>query len=302
MLVGCSGGPDSLALAAAAAFEAPRLGLRAGAITVDHGLQDGSPDRALAIAAKLERLGLDPVLTVSVEVAKPGAAPDYPGPEAAARHARYAAFQSALAETGAGAILLGHTMDDQAETVLLGLARGSGTRSIAGMAPSAGSYLRPFLALRRQQTIDACAALELSPWHDPQNLDQAFRRTRVRERILPLMEELIGPGVTEALARTASQSRADADLLDALTDEHADRLLGAGPLAVGDLAGLPGAIRTRLLRRASVAAGAEAGALSAVHVAAIDSLITDWHGQRGVDLPGGVRCERRYGRLHFTDG
>jgi tRNA(Ile)-lysidine synthase len=199
--------------------------------------------------------------------------------------------------------MLGHTMDDQAETVLLGLARGSGARSIAGMTAVSGPYLRPFLSLRRQQTVAACAALDLAPWHDPQNQDQAFRRTRVREQILPLMEELIGPGITEALARTADQVRADADLLDSLAAGHADRLLADHePLPVGDLAGLPDAIRTRLLKRAAHGAGAPAGSLSAVHVAEIDALITDWHGQRGVDLPGGVRCERRYGRLHFTDG
>ncbi len=301
MLVGCSGGPDSLALAAAAAFEAPKLGLRAGAVTVDHGLQAGSADRALLIAAQLEKLGLDPVITAPVEVGKPGAAPDYPGPEAAARRARYAAFDAALAGTGAQAIMLGHTMDDQAETVLLGLARGSGARSIAGMAQAAGSYLRPFLLLRRAQTADACVALGLTAWHDPQNLDQAFRRVRVRQQILPLMEELIGPGVTEALARTADQLRADADLLDSLADAHADRLIsGHEPPGVDDLAQLPAAIRTRLLKRAAVVAGVPAGALGAVHVACLDALITDWHGQRGVDLPGGVRCERRYGRLHFT--
>jgi tRNA(Ile)-lysidine synthase len=301
VLVGCSGGPDSLALAAAAAFEAPKLGLRAGAVTVDHGLQAGSADRALLIAAKLETLGLAPVITAPVQVGKPGAAPGYPGPEAAARHARYAAFDAALAGTGAQAIMLGHTMDDQAETVLLGLARGSGARSIAGMAQVAGRYLRPFLHLRRAQTADACAALGFTAWQDPQNLDQAFRRVRVRRQILPLMEELIGPGVTEALARTADQLRADADLLDSLADAHADRLIGGHePTGVDGLAELPAAIRTRLLKRAAVAAGVPAGSLGAVHIARLDALITDWHGQRGVDLPGGVRCERRYGRLHFT--
>jgi tRNA(Ile)-lysidine synthase len=310
VLVGCSGGPDSLALAAAVAFEAPKLGLRAGAITVDHGLQPGSGDLAARVAATLSRLGLDPVINVSVDVARRGdSSPgkgikaDYPGPEAAARQARYEAFEAALARTGTEAILLGHTMDDQAETVLLGLARGSGARSIAGMAAEAGGYSRPFLALRRAQTVAACAALQLTPWHDPQNLDQAFRRTRVREQLLPLMEELIGPGVTEALARTADQLRADADLLDSLAAEQAGRLLGQGePLAAGELAELPDAIRTRLLKRAAIGAGVPAGALGAVHVARLDAMVTGWHGQRGVDLPGGVRCERRYGRLHFTDG
>ncbi len=221
VLVACSGGPDSLALAAAVAFEAPKLGLRAGAITVDR-------DQARRVEARLCQLGLDPVHLVAVAVTNRESGPDYPGPEAAARRARYAAFHAVRVQTGAVAILLGHTMDDQAETVLLGLARGSGARSIAGMAPVTGSYLRPLLGLRRAQTIAACAALDLVPWQDPQNSDVAFARIRVRTRILPVMEELIGPGVTESLARTADQLRADADALDELTASVAEPLL-SGP-------------------------------------------------------------------------
>jgi tRNA(Ile)-lysidine synthase len=307
LLVGCSGGPDSLALAAATAFEAPKLGLRPGAVTVDHDLQEGSADQASQVAATLRELGIDPVHQVRVDVA--GRTAGYPGPEAAARQARYAAFEQVLAASGAVAVLLGHTMDDQAETVLLGLARGSGARSIAGMAPVTGHYLRPLLGLRRQQTVAACAALGLAPWHDPQNQDESFSRTRVRERLLPLMEELIGPGVTESLARTAGLLRADAELLDELAAERCAELIGGwGPagspvpkaVAVSELAELAAPIRTRLLKRAAIAAGAPAGSLSAGHVADLDLLITGWHGQRWVDLPGGIRCQRRYGRLHFT--
>jgi tRNA(Ile)-lysidine synthase len=303
VLVGCSGGPDSLALAAATAFEAPKLGLRAGAITVDHGLQAGSADQALAAKSVLDELGLHPVLAVQVTVDRRGGS----GPEAAARHARYAAFAAALEQAGASAILLGHTMDDQAETVLLGLARGSGARSIAAMAGVTGPYLRPLLALRRAQTVAACAAQGLAPWSDPQNSDPAFSRTKVRTRILPLMEELIGPGVTESLARTADQLRADADLLDSLAREQAGPLLAGwaagGPrsVQVGQLADLPDAIRTRVLKAAAIGAGVPAGAVTAAHVAEIDALVTHWHGQQWIDLPGGIRCQRRYGRLHFTD-
>jgi len=162
LLVACSGGPDSLALAAATAFAAPRLGLRAGAVTIDHGLQEGSAAQASQVAVTLRELGIDPVHQVRVEVAARAAG--YPGPEAAARQARYAAFEQVLMTSGAAAVLLGHTMDDQAETVLLGLARGSGARSIAGMAAVTGHYLRPLLGLRRQQTVAACAALGLRPW------------------------------------------------------------------------------------------------------------------------------------------
>jgi hypothetical protein len=199
--------------------------------------------------------------------------------------------------------------------VLLGLARGSGARSLAGMRGSAGRYRRPLLGLRREQTRAACAALGLEPWDDPQNADPAFARTRVRLRVLPLMEDLLGPGITESLARTADRLRADADALDAVTDEAAARLLPGAPapgaaeagqgggeltLDVAALAALPAAIRTRLLRRAAIAAGAPAGSLSSAHVQSLDALVTAWHGQRWSDLPGGIRCQRRYGRLHFT--
>jgi tRNA(Ile)-lysidine synthase len=309
VLVGCSGGPDSLALAAAVAFEAPKLGLRAGSVTVDHGLQAESAPVAATARETLRGFGLDPVLVIGADVLARGAGPGYPGPEAAARQARYAVFELASKESGATAILLGHTMDDQAETVLLGLARGSGARSIAGMAPAAGGYLRPLLGLRRAQTVAACAALGLEPWLDPQNADPVFARSRVRTQLLPLMEQLIGPGVTESLARTASQLRADAEVLDDLASAAADRLIGdwppAGtpgprPVAASELAELPGAIRSRVLRRTAIAAGSPAGSLTAVHVGELDALVTDWHGQRWLDLPGGVRCQRRYGRLHFT--
>jgi len=309
VLVGCSGGPDSLALASAVAFEAPKLGLRAGAVTVDHALQPGSAEQAERVRATLRGLGLDPVVVMTADVVGRGVGPGYPGPEAAARQARYEAFDSAREQSGAAAILLGHTMDDQAETVLLGLARGSGARSIAGMAPAHGCYLRPLLGLRRDHTVAACAALGLRPWQDPQNADPAFTRTRVRAQIMPLMEELIGPGVTEALARTADQLRSDADALDGLASSAGERLLtgwqpvrqgGTRSIPVQELADLPAAIRTRLLKRAAIAAGAPAGSVTAAHIGELDALVTNWHGQRWLDLPGGVRCLRRYGRLQFT--
>lgn len=301
VLAASSGGPDSLAMAAALAFEAPRLGLRAGAVTVDHDLQPGSAEQAARVAATLRGLGLDPVHSLRAAVAVRGEANHYPGPEAAARRARYAAIEAAALECGAAVVMLGHTMDDQAETVLLGLARGSGARSLAGMQAVSGRYLRPLLSLRRAQTRAACSALGLEPWDDPQNADSAYSRTRVRGHVLPLMEDLLGPGITEALARTADQLRSDADALDALADEAAERLMsGDGALEVAALAALPGAIRTRLLKRAAIAAGVPAGSLSSVHVGQLDALVTAWHGQRWSDLPGGIRCLRRYGRLHFT--
>ena len=297
VLAACSGGPDSLALAAALAFEAPRLGLRGGGVTVDHGLQPGSAAQARRVTAVLTDLGLEPVHSVRVCPAGPG------GPEAAARAARYQALDDTASAAGAVSILLGHTLDDQAETVLLGLARGSGARSLAGMAARRGRYRRPLLAVRRAQTRAACAALRLEPWDDPQNHDPGYARARVRHQVMPALAAALGPGIAEALARSAGQLRADADALDALAQTEFERLRGAdGEFEADRLAGLPAAIRTRVLRTAATAAGCPAGALTAAHVAAIDELVTGWHGQRWADLPGGVRGLRRCGKLLFTAG
>jgi tRNA(Ile)-lysidine synthase len=293
VLAACSGGQDSLALAAALAFVAPRAGLRAGAVTVDHGLQEGAAERAAEVAATLRGLGLDPVRTATVTVAGPG------GPEAAARAARYAALEAAAADVGAVAVLLGHTLDDQAETVLLGLARGSGPRSLAGMPARRGLFVRPLLGVRRSVTAAACAALGLSAWSDPHNADRRFARVRVRLDALPALEEALGPGVAEALVRTAGQLRDDAEVLEQIAVSERER--GDTPMSAASLAGLPGALRTRVLRSAALEAGCPSGALSAVHVARIEELVTDWHGQRGVDLPGGVRAARRSGKVLFEN-
>jgi tRNA(Ile)-lysidine synthase len=301
VLVACSGGADSLALAAAAAFVAPRLGLRVGGVTVDHGLQPGSAERAAGVAALLGQLGLDPVRSVTVTVPSAGGGS---GPEAAARTARYHALDAAARDYRAAAVLLGHTLDDQAETVLLGLARGSGGRSLAGMPARRGCYRRPLLAVRRAATRAACTELGLEPWQDPHNSDFRYARARVRHQALPALETALGPGVAEALARTASQLRADAECLDELAFAESGQLRGdcsdpAG-LEAGWLRALPAAIRTRVLRDAAIMAGCPHGTLTAGHVGAIDALITGWHGQRWVDLPGGVRARRRDGKVWFT--
>jgi len=300
VLVACSGGADSLALAAATAFVAPRLGLRAGAVTVDHGLQPGSDERAAEIAVLLAKLGLDPVRSTAVTVAPAGAS----GPENAARVARYGALDAAAAAYGAAAVLLGHTLDDQAETVLLGLARGSGGRSLAGMAARRGRYRRPLLAVRRAVTAAACAELGLEPWQDPHNCDFRFTRARVRHQALPALEAALGPGVAEALARTAAQLRADAECLDDLAFAESGQLRQAGSdpagLDVAWLASLPAAIRTRVLRDAAVMAGCPPGALAAGHIGQVDALVTAWRGQRWADLPGGVRARRQAGKVWFS--
>jgi tRNA(Ile)-lysidine synthase len=301
VLAACSGGADSLAVAAALAFVAPRAGLRGGGVTVDHGLQPGSADRAAGVAAVLGKLGLDPVLSVAVTVAPAALAA---GPEAAARAARYGALDGAARECGAAAVLLGHTLDDQAETVLLGLARGSGGRSLAGMPARRGPYRRPLLAVRRAATGAACAELGLVPWLDPHNSDFRFARARVRHQALPALEDALGPGVTEALARTASQLRADAECLDDLAFAESGQLRDAcsdpAGLEAGWLRALPAAIRTRVLRDAAIMAGCPHGALTARHVESVDALVTGWHGQRWVDLPGGVRARRHDGTVWFT--
>jgi tRNA(Ile)-lysidine synthase len=295
VLAACSGGADSLALAAALAHEAPRHGLRAGGVTVDHGLQAGSAERAAGVAGTLAGLGLDPVELMTVSVGGQG------GPEAAARDARYQALAEALGRTGAKAVFLAHSRDDQAESVLLGLARGSGTRSLAGMPASRGPYRRPLLQVGRAALRAACAALDLLPWDDPHNSDPAYARARVRHQAMPALEAALGPGVADALARSADQFRDDAEVLDDLAAAQAELVADdAGGWRADALAALPAAIRTRVLRRAAIAGGCPPGTLSARHIDALDCLLTSWHGQRWTDLPGGVRGTRHYGKLLFT--
>jgi len=300
VLAACSGGADSLALAAALAHEAPRAGLRAGGVTVDHGLQPGSAGRALEVTRILAGFGLDPVICVTVSV---DTGSGHGGPEAAARDARYQALDEAVEQTGAKAVFLAHSRDDQAENVLLGLARGSGARSLAGMPPRRGPYRRPLLPVSRATLRAACAALGLQPWDDPHNCDPAYARARVRHRALPALEAALGPGIAEALARSASQIRADAEVLDDLAASEAELARdGDGAWQAGRLASLPAAIRTRVLRRAAIAGGCPAGALTARHIEALDALLMSWHGQRWTDLPGGIRGTRHCGKLLFTAG
>jgi tRNA(Ile)-lysidine synthase len=297
VLAACSGGADSLALAGALAFEAARSGHRAGGVTVDHGLQEGSAERAAAVAQAMADLGLDPAEAVAVTVGKAG------GPEAAARTARYAALDAAAARHRAAAVLLGHTLDDQAETVLLGLARGSGARSLAGMSPISGVYRRPLLELDRDLVRRACLAMGLTPWDDPHNQDAAYARARVRGDVLPALEKGLGPGIAPALARTARMLREDADALDAwatrVFDEATETAGDEVVVVVKALVDVPRAVRARVLRKAAIVAGSPAGALGAVHVDAVDALITSWHGQAHVDLPGRVRVRRWCERLLF---
>jgi len=295
-LVACSGGADSVALLCAARFEADRAGWRCGAVVVDHGLQDDSAEVAAQAAATARGLGADPVVQLSAEVAGPG------GPEAAARRARYQALHDAAERAGAVAVLLGHTLDDQAESVLLGLARGSGTRSLAGMAARDGLWRRPFLDLRRAETEAVCRASGVQWWLDPHNTDPAYTRSRVRSRLLPALEAELGPGVAEALARTARLARDDADLLDALAVDLAARARTPDGWDVPALAAAPAALRSRVLRGAALAAGCPATDLTAGHVEALAALLRPRQAGKGVDLPGQVRARRSSGTLHLDRG
>ncbi|MFE2162530.1 tRNA lysidine(34) synthetase TilS [Streptomyces lydicus] len=300
VLVACSGGADSMALASALAFEAPKLGVRAGGVTIDHGLQEGSDLRAAEVALRMRALRLDPVEAVAVTVGREG------GPEAAARDARYAALDAVAERLGAGAVLLGHTRDDQAETVLLGLARGSGTRSLSGMAATSGHggrYRRPFLDVDRQTARKACLIQSLPVWDDPHNTDPAYTRSRLRHEGLPALEKALGKGVVEALARTAQLSRDDADALDAWAAAAEGTVLDdTGTLDVAALFALPPAVRRRVLRRAVIGAGSPAGSLFARHIEEVDRLITGWRGQGAINLPGRVGVRRQGGRLVIRQG
>lgn len=295
VLVACSGGADSLALAAATAFWAPRLGLVASAVVVDHGLRPDSAAVAARAAGACEELGL-PGSVVAVRVEAAGQ-----GPEAAARDARHRALAEAAAAADAVAVLLGHTRDDQAEQVLLGLARGSGARSLSGMPPRRELLRRPLLGVPRETTRAACDASGLRPWEDPANSDPAFARSRVRHRVLPVLEAELGPGVAAALARTAEQLRQDADALDALAAELLARASAPdGSLDAEVLAAAPSALRSRVLRAWLVGGGSPAGTLGREHVVRCEALLVDWHGQGPVHLPGHVVVRRRCGTLSLS--
>lgn len=289
-LVAVSGGADSLALAFALMKEAPELAITLIAVTVDHQLQSGSGEQAKKVQVQLKALGYQEVIIEKVSVIEQS------GVEADARKARYTALDSIANAYGATQIFLGHTRDDQAETVLLGLARGSGTRSLSGMATINGKYARPFLQLTREQTISACEEADLQPWNDPHNVNVKFSRVRVRNKVMPVMEEEIGPGIAAALARSAAILRDDADALDEMAQAVISRV-DLSDLDCAALAELPRAIRSRILRAAIYAAGAPSGSLSADHLAGIEALVTSWHGQGEVSLPGGVKVARISGRL-----
>ena len=275
--IALSGGPDSLALTAVAASMKPTT-----ALIVDHRLQPGSELVAATARDQAKALGCVDVQVICVEVGTTG------GPEAAARTARYRALEEAR---GGAPVLLAHALDDQAETVVLGLGRGSGARSIAGMRPCDPPWYRPLLGVRRTVTHAACAELGLTPWADPHNADRRFTRTRLRIEVLPLLEEVLGGGVAEALARTATALREDSAALDELA-QRALTDVGAGDagLDVARLATLPDAIRRRVIRGWLLAGGASD--LTDKQIRGVDSLVTAWRGQGGVAVGSPLRSRR----------
>lgn len=273
--VALSGGPDSLALTAVAAGLRPTT-----ALIVDHGLQAESAAVADTARAQAIALGCVAAQVVSVRVGREG------GPEAAARSARYAA----LAAHRDGPVLLAHTLDDQAETVLLGLGRGSGARSIAGMRPHDPPWCRPLLGVRRALTHVACDELGLTAWQDPHNVDSRYTRVRLRHEVLPLLEDVLGGGVAEALARTATGLREDTELIDALAARALPEATAGTGLQARALAALPDPIRRRVIRGWLLAGGATG--LTDKQIRGVDTLVTDWRGQGGVAVGSGLRGQR----------
>ena len=274
--VALSGGPDSLALTGVAATMLPTT-----ALIVDHGLQSGSAAVAATAQRQARELGCVDAQVLCVQVSGDG------GPEGAARNARYRALEDAR---GDRPVLLAHTLDDQAETVLLGLGRGSGARSIAGMRPYDPPWCRPLLGVRRGVTHAACTELGLSAWQDPHNTDRRFTRTRLRQEVLPLLGEVLGGGVAEALARTAMALREDTELIDGLAAQALPDVTAGSGLNIEALAALPGVIRRRVIRGWLLAGGATG--LTDKQIRGVDTLVTGWRGQGGVAVGSTLRDQR----------
>jgi len=295
VLIGVSGGADSLALALATYQEAAHHSVEVVALIIDHGLQNGSDRISQDAAENLNKIGIIniEIVRIHVEIVD--------GLEASARRARYAAFEAAIVKHSPDYFFLAHTKNDQAENVLLGLARGSGTRSLSGMADENGIYIRPILHVDRSTTEEVCRENDLTPWIDPQNSDESYTRVRARRNVLPILESNLGPGVVDALARSAKILREDADALDQYADDFL-KMTSSEDLDTELLGKLPKAVRSRVLRRVILAAGAPSGSITADHVAAVEALVTAWHGQGEVSLPGGVKVGRISGRLSLSQG
>ena len=294
VMVACSGGADSLALLAATVFEGHKEAHRIIGVTVDHGLQDGSAERAAAVSEQMRSLGVYESAVATVDVDAPGL-----GPEAAAREARYSVLGELAERFGTEVVLLGHTMDDQAETVLLGLARGSGARSLAGMRAGFERFRRPLLGVTRTDTETACLVEGIEWWTDPHNSDPRFTRSRVRTVVLPMLEQELGPGVSAALARTAELLREDADALDDEAERRLPELRTSDGIEATGAAALVAAIRHRVIRLACLEAGAIGSELTREHVLAVADLVHAGRDPRQIQLPGHVTAYRDGTSLRF---
>jgi tRNA(Ile)-lysidine synthase len=276
VVVACSGGADSLALLALAVDG----GLAPIAVHVDHGLRAGSDREAGIVADAADRLG------AGFDARRVTVAPG-PNLEARARAARYDALEAARVEHGATAVLVAHTADDQAETVVLNLLRGSGSAGLAGMPARREHVVRPLLGARRADVRAECARRQLTPWEDPSNDDLAFRRNWIRHEVLPLLERGAGRDLTPLLTRQADVLRAESDFLDALARAAWP---GEGGARALDLAGLPDPLARRAVR---CWVGPPPPALDE-----IDAVLAVARGERrAVDLAGGRRVERSGGVL-----
>lgn len=300
VIIGCSGGPDSLVLTAIACWVGEREGFRVNTVTVDHQLQENSSVIAQTAAEHARALGAARAEVVRVSVTGEG------GMEAAARGARREALRTAA--QGAP-ILLGHTANDQAETVLLRLLRGAGAHSISAMSAVDHPWYRPFLGNTRGEIEEAVQELlvprGITPWTDPHNLSNDFARVRMREHMQRLAEDF-GPGIVAGLVRTADLARADDTALEALAAAFiASQEMGNAPhmsVSISSLSELPEAVRSRVIRRMfgmCVGVERESSPLTYNHVRAIEALITDWHGQGEIAVPLGVSAVREYDRLRL---
>jgi tRNA(Ile)-lysidine synthase len=292
VLIGVSGGADSMALAAATLAESS--GRRVIPVVVDHGLQENSAEISSQVINRLSKMGFAETFSVRASVELKD------GLEASARRARYKVFEQAIETYGAGIFLLGHNKNDQAESVLLGLARGSGTRSLSGMRERNGIYVRPFLEIDRDTIEEACRESGLEIWSDPHNENLEFKRVVIRRESIPKLERDLGPGVVDALARSARIMSEDADALDEWA-ERAIKEIGSNNLEISKLLTLPKAVRARVLRNAIYGAGAPNGSISAEHLKPIEALVTAWEGQGECSLPGGVKVLRISGRITLSN-
>ena len=293
LLVACSGGPDSMALAAACAFEVPRAGHRVGAVVIDHGLQEDSESVAQDAANRCRELGLEDSSVLRAKVEKSG-----DGLEAAARDARYRALEEERAKQSAAYVLLGHNRDDQAETVLLGLARGSGLRSISGMpkVDSDRKLARPLIGISREDLRQSCLDQAIEFWDDPHNQDEVFARVRVR-KLAEKLEQSLGPGFQAALARTAELAFEAEDYLTLEAQARLADLSKEKGLDIQVLSEMHPALRKKVLQLhlQSIAGGS----ISRSQVLEAEQLVSNWHGQKKLDLSG-ITVERVNDRLLVT--